>query len=132
MNNSVTIPLGMACVTFLCALIYIFHKTQFGPLIAKSLVTFAEHGQKQGLNYLIGACLVLGACLTSFYDNFMPVDIATAKAYGWWQMLALFSKSLSAAPAALVGFLLRSPLTPKVDVTTVKTTESVALPTPLP
>ena len=119
----------MACVTFLMALVYVFHKTQFGPLITKSIATFAEHGQKQGLNYLIGACLVMGACLTSFYDNFYSVDKGSWEVYGWWQLLALFSKSLSAAPAALVGFLLRSPLTPKETVTTVTNKEPA---TPLP
>lgn len=113
MSNPVTIPLGMACVTFLVALVYVFKMTQAGPLISRSLETFAEHGQKQGLNYLIGFCLVMGACLTAFYDNFMPLDLKTFKDYGWWQILALFCKSLSAAPAALVGFLMRSPLTPK-------------------
>lgn len=112
MNNPVNI-IVMLCVTFLVALWFIFERTKIGPLIDRSLETFAEHGQKQGLNYLIGFCLVLGACLTSFYDNFYTVDKGSWEVYGWWQLLALFSKSLSAAPAALVGFLLRSPLTPK-------------------
>lgn len=112
MNNPINI-IAMLCVTFLVALWFIFERTNIGPIIDRSLETFAEHSQKQGLNYLIGACLVLGACLTAFYDNFMPLDLKTMKDYGWWQILALFSKSLASAPAALVGFLMRSPLTPK-------------------
>lgn len=103
----------MACVTFLCALIYVFKMTQAGPLISRTMNVFVEHGEKHGYHYLVGACLILGACFTAFYDNFMPLDIKTCHEYGWWQVVALLSKSMGAAPSALLAYLMRSPLTPK-------------------
>lgn len=132
MNNPVVVPLGMACVTFLVALVYIFKATQAGPIIYRTMTVFVDHGERNYLHYLIGSCLILGACFTAFYDNFMPADPKTMAEYGWWQVLALLAKSMGAAPAALLAYLMRSPLTPKTEVTTVKTTESVAPAIPLP
>jgi len=105
----------MACITFLCALVYIFTKTQAGSVISRTLNTFVDHGEKHGYHYLVGACLIMGACFTAFYDNFMPMDPATYKSYGWWQIIALVSKSMGAAPSALLAYLMRSPLTPKKE-----------------
>ena len=69
-----------------------------------------QHGSRNALAYLIGSCLVLGATLTGFYDNFFNLTVEDWSKLGWWQLTALAAKSLSAAPAALVGYLIKSPV----------------------
>lgn len=84
--------------------------SSFSNLCDRMVTMATAHGSKNALAYLIGVCLVLGATFTSFYDNFGNIDRATWLALGWWQILALLAKSLASAPAALVGYLMRSPI----------------------
>ena len=80
----------------------------FMRLIALSVTA---HSSRNAVAYLIGTCLVLGATLTGFYDNFNGLTVDDWGRLGWWQIASLFCKSLSAAPAALVGYLIKSPIT---------------------
>lgn len=77
-----------------------------------------SHGSKNGMAYLVALCLVLGATLTAFYDNFGTLTREAWVTLGWWQLTALVMKSLSSAPAALVGYLMRSPLPPNSTAAT--------------
>lgn len=82
-----------------------------GAFLRVIAVTITNHGSKNALAYMIGGCLVLTAALTGFYDNFANLTPEQWNKLGWWQITSLACKSMSAAPAALVGYLIKSPLT---------------------
>lgn len=121
MNTSLTYQL-ISCVLPWLVLAWIvwlmLRPTSFVNRFGERILEGATaHGSKNGLAYLVGLCLVLGATLTSFYDNFGTLSRDAWTALGWWQIAALVMKSLSSAPAALVGYLMRSPLPANSPVT---------------
>lgn len=96
--------------SLLIVLLMLRSGSPFAALLRVLGATISAHGAKNAVSYLIGACLVLGATLTGFYDNFNGLTPEAWSKLGSWQVLALICKSLSAAPAALVGYLIKSPV----------------------
>lgn len=81
-----------------------------GAFVRMLAISFTAHSSRNAVAYLVGACLVLGATLTGFYDNFFTLTPENWAKLGWWQIASLFCKCLAAAPAALVGYLMDSPI----------------------
>ena len=73
------------------------------------------HLDRYGLAYIIAVCLTLGAALNSFAEIFGTLTREAWAMMGWWQILALFAKSLNAAPMALLAYLIKSPLASAAD-----------------
>jgi hypothetical protein len=81
------------------------------------------HAAKQALAYAIALALALSASLNAFHDNFAVLTRDQAQTLGWWQLLALVAKCLNPGVIALVGYLMRSPLSKEIDPPTPATTK---------
>lgn len=69
------------------------------------------HASRQALAYAIAIALALSASLTAFHDKFSVLTRAQVQELGWWQLVALVANCLNPGVIALVGYLMRSPLT---------------------
>lgn len=68
------------------------------------------HAAKHFQSYFIAMLLGLSGWLVGFYDNFWSVEPPNMKALGWWQVTALIMKTLAGGVAAIIGYMMKSPL----------------------
>jgi len=83
-----------------------------------------DHAAKHALVYAIAIGMGLQGFFTGFYDNFWPIEPGEMVRLGWWQVMALWFKSLSFAMGIVVGYLIKPPPTAPDSMAThtVKTT----------
>ncbi len=71
-----------------------------------------EHIQKYALQYVVAFALACSASLQQFFNTFSALDRAGMDKLAWWQVLALIAGCLQPGLTALLGYLMRSPVTP--------------------
>lgn len=98
-------------------------------LHCNAVLTMAQrigcHLGKHGSAYLTAAAIALSASLTAYYDNFGGLTAEQVAALGWWQVLALGAKVLNPGVVALVGYLMKSPLSKNPEVKPLALTHEV-------
>jgi hypothetical protein len=97
------------------------------------------HSAKHALFYAIAIGLGAQAFFTGLYDNFWSLEPADASSLGWWQILALLCKSLSAPIGIVVGYMIKAPnghivgeVTSQTSSTTTTVKTDTATPAPTP
>lgn len=71
-----------------------------------------HHFARHAMLYVIVIGLGAQGFCTAFYDNFWTVEPADMAKIGWWQVAALFLKSLAPALGVAIGYILK-PVEPK-------------------
>ncbi len=71
-----------------------------------------HHFARHAMMYVIVVGLGAQGFFTSFYDAFWTVEPPDMAKLGWWQVVALFAKSLAPAVGVMVGYILK-PVEPK-------------------
>ncbi len=68
------------------------------------------HAAKHFQSYFIALLLGLSGWLGGIYDVFYNVEPDDWVKLGWWQKIALYTKAASTGIAAIIGYMMKSPL----------------------